>query len=139
DRRGGRGVAVVPERRRRPDRRGEPRPHRRPHRDRGRNGNDGRTHLERLGGRAAPPAGVRRHRGHPEIPGDVMGHDPWTELRDRAERVRRTIEAELRVTTPGVLQEAPAEHGLFALAAHTWAPELKTSPPPIAAPAPPLT
>ena len=61
-----------------------------------------------------------------------MGHDPWTELRDRAEQVRRTIESELRVTTPGVLQEAPADHGLFALAAHTWAKELKTSPASIA-------
>src|SRR6059036_2378890 len=61
-----------------------------------------------------------------------MGHDPWTELRDRAEQVRRTIESELRITTPGVLQEAPADHGLFALAAHTWAKELKTSPASIA-------
>src|SRR2546422_4053108 len=49
----------------------------------------GRTHLERLRGRAAPPEGVRRRRGRPEISGDVMGHDPWSELRDRAERVDR--------------------------------------------------
>ena len=61
-----------------------------------------------------------------------MGHDPWSELRDRAERVRRSIESELRLTTPGVLQEAPADHGLFALAAHTWAKELKASPASIA-------
>src|SRR5256885_16018000 len=65
-----------------------------------------------------------------------MGHDPWSELRDRAERVRRSIESELRVTTLGVLQEAPADHGLFALAAHTWAKELKTSPASIATRAP---
>src|SRR5947209_10166313 len=61
-----------------------------------------------------------------------MGHDPWSELRDRAERVRRSIQSELRVTTPGVLQEAPADHGLFALAAHPWAKELKASPASIA-------
>jgi len=61
-----------------------------------------------------------------------MGHDPWSELRDRAERVRRSIESELRVTTPGILQEAPADHGLFALAAHMWAKELKASPASIA-------
>src|SRR5216117_1738338 len=61
-----------------------------------------------------------------------MGHDPWSELRDRAERVRRSIESELKVTTPGILQEAPADHGLFALAAHVWAKELKTSPASIA-------
>src|SRR5437867_12980565 len=61
-----------------------------------------------------------------------MGHDPWSELRDRAERVRRSIESELKVTTPGILQEAPADHGLFALAAHTWAKELKASPASIA-------
>src|SRR5207245_9399179 len=106
--------------------------HRSPHVDGGGNGNDGGTHLERLGGGAAPPAGVRRHRGHPEISGDVMGHDPWSELRDRAERVRRSIESELGVTTPGILQEAPADHGLFALAAHGWAKELEASPASIA-------
>ena len=61
-----------------------------------------------------------------------MGHDPWSELRDRAERIRRSIESELKVTTPGILQEAPADHGLFALAAHVWAKELKTSPASIA-------
>src|SRR6266567_7369805 len=62
-----------------------------------------------------------------------MGHDPWSELRDRAERVRRSIESELRVTAPGILQEAPADHGLFALAAHAWAKELRESPASIAA------
>src|SRR5438445_569921 len=74
-----------------------------------------------------------------------MGHDPWSELRDRAERVRRSIESELGVTTPGILQEAPADHGLFALAAHPWAKELKASPASIAErasrvkPVPPFT
>ncbi len=62
-----------------------------------------------------------------------MGHDPWSELRDRAEPIRRSIEAELRVTTPGILQEAPADHGLFALAAHAWAKELREAPTSIAA------
>src|SRR5438093_1277967 len=61
-----------------------------------------------------------------------MGRDPWSELRDRAERVRRAIESELHVTTPGILQEAPADHGLFSLAAHAWAKELKESPASIA-------
>src|SRR3989442_6095846 len=61
-----------------------------------------------------------------------MGHDPWSELRDRAERVRRSIESELKVTTPGILQEAPADHGLFPLAAHVWAKELKAYPASIA-------
>src|SRR5438094_862243 len=48
------------------------------------------------------------------------------------DQVRRSIESELKVTTPGILQEAPADHGLFALAAHVWAKELKTSPASIA-------
>src|SRR5437867_12404102 len=43
------------------------------------------------------------------------------------------IESELRVTAPGILQEAPADHGLFALAAHAWAKELRESPASIAA------
>src|SRR2546426_5435583 len=96
-------------------------------------GDDGRAHLEGLRGRPAPPPGVRRDRGDLAVPGDVMVHDPWSELRDRAERVRRSIESELRVTTPGILQEAPADHGLFALAAHAWAKELRESPASIAA------
>jgi arginyl-tRNA synthetase len=62
-----------------------------------------------------------------------MGHDPWAELRERAERIRRSIESNLGVTTPGILQEAPEDRGLFALAAHGWAKELKTSPASIAA------
>ncbi len=57
-----------------------------------------------------------------------MGHDPWSELRDQAEAVRRSIEAELGVRTPGVLHEAPEDRGLFALAAHPWAKELRASP-----------
>lgn len=62
-----------------------------------------------------------------------MGGDPWSELRDRAERIRSAIESELGVTSPGVLQEAPEDRGLFALAAHAWAKELKESPAAIAA------
>lgn len=57
-----------------------------------------------------------------------MGHDPWLALRDRAEQVRRAIEGELRVTTPGIVVEAPEDRGLFALAAHAWAKELQQPP-----------
>lgn len=62
-----------------------------------------------------------------------MGHDPWSELRDRVEQERRAIESELRVSTPGVVEDAPEEHGLFAVATHSWAKELKQSPAEIAA------
>lgn len=62
-----------------------------------------------------------------------MGHDPWSDLRGRAELERRAIESELRVTTPGLIQDAPEDRGLFALAAHAWAKELKQSPAAIAA------
>ena len=57
-----------------------------------------------------------------------MGHDPWSDLRDAADGVRRSIESALRVTTSGILEEAPADRGLFALATHAWAKELKASP-----------
>ena len=62
-----------------------------------------------------------------------MGHDPWSELRAIADQTRRTIESILRVSTPGVLEEAPEDRGLFALAAHPWAKELRASPTEIAA------
>src|SRR5207245_7925117 len=132
DRARGRGVADLSEGRWHARRRGKPRSHRGSDLDRRGYGNDGRAHLEGLRGGSAPLAGVRRDRGDPAVSGGVMGHDPWSELRDRAERVRRSIESELKVTTPGILQEAPADHGLFALAAHVWAKELKTSPASIA-------
>ncbi len=61
-----------------------------------------------------------------------MGHDPWSDLRARAEQERRAIESELGVTTPGVIQDAPEDHGLFALATYGWAKELKQSPAEIA-------
>ncbi|MGI0149884.1 MAG: hypothetical protein ACREDF_10190, partial [Thermoplasmata archaeon] len=61
-----------------------------------------------------------------------MGHDPWSELRQAADEARRTIESALRVTTPGILEEAPEDRGLFALATHPWAKELKASPADIA-------
>jgi arginyl-tRNA synthetase len=61
-----------------------------------------------------------------------MGHDPWSELRDAADGVRRAIESALHVTTPGSLEEAPADRGLLALATHPWAKELKASPAEIA-------
>lgn len=61
-----------------------------------------------------------------------MGHDPWSEFRDAADGVRRSIESALHVTTPGILEEAPADRGLFALATHSWAKELKASPADIA-------
>ncbi|HWM50592.1 MAG TPA: arginine--tRNA ligase, partial [Thermoplasmata archaeon] len=57
-----------------------------------------------------------------------MGHDPWSDLRESAEQERLAIESELRVGTPGILQDAPEDRGLFALATHAWAKELKQSP-----------
>lgn len=62
-----------------------------------------------------------------------MGHDPWSELRAAADEARRSIESSLRVSTPGMLEEAPEDRGLFALAAHPWAKEMKASPVEIAA------
>lgn len=62
-----------------------------------------------------------------------MGHDPWSELREAADLARRSIESALTVRTPGMLEEAPEDRGLFALAAHGWAKELKASPAEIAA------
>jgi arginyl-tRNA synthetase len=62
-----------------------------------------------------------------------MGHDPWSELRAIADQARRSIESTLHVSTPGVLEEAPEDRGLFALAAHPWAKELRASPTDIAA------
>ncbi len=61
-----------------------------------------------------------------------MGHDPWTDLRDQAETIQRSIESSLHVTTPGVLEEAPEDRGLFALATHAWAKELRSKPAEIA-------
>jgi len=61
-----------------------------------------------------------------------MGHDPWSELRDRAEQELRTIEFELHLTTPGTVSDAPEDRGLFSLATHAWAKELKQSPAEIA-------
>jgi arginyl-tRNA synthetase len=62
-----------------------------------------------------------------------MGHDPWSELRDRAEHELRAIESELHASTPGSLSDAPEDRGLFSLATHAWAKELKQSPVEIAA------
>ena len=62
-----------------------------------------------------------------------MASDPWSQLRDRADDVRRSIEAHLGVTTPGVLQEAPEDRGLFALATFSWGKELRAAPKEIAA------
>jgi arginyl-tRNA synthetase len=61
-----------------------------------------------------------------------MGHDPWSELREAAENARRSIESALHVSTSGTLEEAPEDRGLFALATHPWAKELKASPAEIA-------
>ncbi|MCI4371996.1 MAG: arginine--tRNA ligase, partial [Thermoplasmata archaeon] len=62
-----------------------------------------------------------------------MGHDPWSDLRDLADQVRGSVEKELRVSTPGVLEEAPENRGLFALSTFGWAKELKAAPKEIAA------
>src|SRR5438128_10918651 len=61
-----------------------------------------------------------------------MGHDPWSELRDRAEQELRAIESELHLTTPGTWSAGPEDRGLFSLATHAWAKELKQSPAEIA-------
>jgi len=61
-----------------------------------------------------------------------MGHDPWSELRDRAEHELRTIESELHSVTRGILSDAPEDRGLFSLATHAWAKELKQPPAEIA-------
>jgi arginyl-tRNA synthetase len=61
-----------------------------------------------------------------------MGHDPWSELRALADQSRRTIESTLQVKTPGILEEAPEDRGLFGLAVHPWAKELKAAPSEIA-------
>ncbi|TLZ93476.1 MAG: arginine--tRNA ligase [Methanobacteriota archaeon] len=62
-----------------------------------------------------------------------MGHDPWSELRDRAEQELRAIEFELHLTTPGTVSDAPEDRGLFSLATHAWAKERKQSPVEVAA------
>jgi arginyl-tRNA synthetase len=61
-----------------------------------------------------------------------MGHDPWSDLRELAEQERLAIESELQVRTAGILQDAPEDRGLFGLATHAWAKELKQSPAEIA-------
>jgi len=61
-----------------------------------------------------------------------MGHDPWSELRDRAEHELRTIESELQSVTRGIVSDAPEDRGLFSLATHAWAKELRQSPAEIA-------
>src|SRR3989304_4689732 len=128
----------MPGRRRHADRGREPRPDRGTHDRGGADGHEGRTDFKGLRGGGAPPASLRRHRGDPPVPGDVMGSDPWSQLRDRADELRRTIEGELGVKTPGVVQEAPEDRGLFAVATFPWAKELRASPQEIAAPAPPV-
>ncbi len=62
-----------------------------------------------------------------------MAHDPWAELRQRAEDVRAQIESRLGVRTHAELEEAPEEHGLFSLAVFPYAKELKKAPAQIAA------
>src|SRR5207245_1907230 len=128
----GRRTPDVPEGRWSANRRREPGLDRGPQRDRRGHGHVGGTHLERFRGGPTPSARVRRRRGDPPVSGDVMGHDPWADLREQAERIRHSIESSLGVTRPGILQEAPEDRGLFALAAHGWAAELKASPASIA-------
>jgi len=61
-----------------------------------------------------------------------MGHDPWTALRARAEAVREAIERRLGIASPGPLEEAPEDRGLFAIAAFAYAKELRRAPAEIA-------
>jgi arginyl-tRNA synthetase len=62
-----------------------------------------------------------------------MGHDPWADLRARAEDARRSIEANLSVQGLGVIEEAPEDRGLFALAMFPYAKALHRSPAELAA------
>ncbi|OGS49011.1 MAG: arginine--tRNA ligase [Euryarchaeota archaeon RBG_16_68_13] len=61
-----------------------------------------------------------------------MSHDPWTDLRIRADEVRKTIERDLGVRSPGALAEAPEGKGLFAIAAFPYAKDLRQPPADIA-------
>lgn len=62
-----------------------------------------------------------------------MGHDPWVELRDRADGVRRSIEKELGVMSQQPVEDAPQDKGLFALATFSYAKELRKPPAELAA------
>ncbi len=57
-----------------------------------------------------------------------MGHDPWAELRKRAETVRASVESHLGVRGHGDLVEAPEDRGLFSLAMFPYAKELRADP-----------
>src|SRR3989475_362589 len=122
----------MPEGRRAPHRTREPRAHRGPHQPRGSDGHERGAHLQGFGRGPAPPPGVRWNRRDPAVPGVVMGHDPWSELRDRAEQELRAIESEHHFVTPGIMSDAPEDRGLFSLATHAWAKELHQSPAEIA-------
>ena len=71
-----------------------------------------------------------------------MGHDPWSELRERAETVRAAIESRLGVHADAEVAEAPEDRGLFSLAMFPYAKALQRPPAEVAAevaaiPAPP--
>ena len=57
-----------------------------------------------------------------------MTHDPWREIRERADAVRQGIEARLRVATPAAITEAPEDKGAFALATFGYAKALHRDP-----------
>ncbi len=61
-----------------------------------------------------------------------MGHDPWAELRERADAFRATIESRLGVGSHAQLEEAPEDRGLFSLAVFAYAKELRRPPAEIA-------
>src|SRR2546422_4811345 len=122
----------MPEGRRAPHRTREPRAHRGPHEPRGPDGHERGADLQGFGRGPAPPPGVRRNRRDLAVPGVVMGHDPWSELRDRAEQELRAIESERHFVTRGIVWEAPEAGGLFPLATHAGAKELHRSPAEIA-------
>ena len=62
----------------------------------------------------------------------MMAHDPWLEIRERADAVRREIETRLGVATPAPIVDAPEDKGAFALAAFGYAKALRRSPADIA-------
>lgn len=57
-----------------------------------------------------------------------MMHEPWAELRARAEGVRLAVESSLGVPHGPSVQEAPEDRGLFALAMFPYAKTLRSPP-----------
>ena len=57
-----------------------------------------------------------------------MAHDPWAEMRAKAEETRLRIERGLGVKASAPLQDAPEDKGMFSLATFAYAKELRQAP-----------